>query len=216
MLRGIAPGKWLALALIRLGDLRFRQGRHVPALASYQEGFALSRTTDFWIGLVNGGSNMTELMLTNGEAERAIRQLKDLRDEQPPSRRTPLMSTLACHLLAAGDAAGMREAAREAINQGSAIGLTAAVAWAVEAVALLAATQGNVETAARLAGYTRIVHPSLATRTGAHKVVADRLYERLQAELPPESLALALAEGGRWPLGTAADQARRVLGPAPN
>ncbi len=213
VLRGIAPGKWLALTLIRLGDLRFRQGQNAPAVASYQEGFALSRTTDFWIGLVNGGSNMTELMLTNGEAERAIRQLKDLRDEQPPSRRTPLMSTLASHLLVAGDTAGMRDVAREAINQGSAIGLVAAVAWAVEGVALLAATEGNIDTAARLAGYARTVHPSLATRTGAHKVVADRLYERLQAELRPEALDLALAEGGKWSAATAADRARQVLGP---
>ena len=215
VLRGIAPGKWLALTLIRLGDLRFRQGQNAPALASYQEGFALSRTTDFWIGLVNGGSNMTELMLTNGEPERAIRQLKDLRDEQPPSRRTPLMSTLASHLLVAGDTAGMREAAREALNQGSAIGLTAAVAWAVEGVALLAATEGNVETAARLAGYARIVHPSLATRTGAHKVVADRLYALLTAGLSPDGLNSALAEGGRWSPGTAADRARSVLGQGP-
>ncbi|MFI4999082.1 MAG: ATP-binding protein [Reyranellales bacterium] len=213
VLRGIAPGKWLALALIRLGDLRFRQGQNAPALASYQEGFALSRTTDFWIGLVNGGSNMTELMLTNGETERALRQLKDLRDELPPSRRTPLMSTLASHLLVAGDAAAMREVASEAINQGSAIGLIAAVAWTVEGVALLAATEGNVDAAARLAGYARAVHPSIATRTGAHKVVAERLYELLAAGLSPEALESALAEGGRWTLGTAADRARAALGP---
>jgi predicted ATPase len=216
VLRDIAPGKWLALTLIRLGDLRFRQGQHVPALAHYQEGFALSRTTDFWIGLVNGGSNMTELMLTNGEAERAIHQLEDLRDELPPSRRTPLMSTLAAHLLVAGDTPGMRKVAREAINQGSAIGLRAAVAWTVETVALLAASEGNIETAARLAGYARVVHPSIATRTGAHRIVADRLYKLLAAGLSPEALNLALVEGGRWPPATAANQARSVLGQEPS
>lgn len=212
VLRALAPGKWLALALIRLGDLRFRQGRPAPAFANYQEGFTLSRSTDFWIGLVNGGSNMAELMFSTGEAERALDQLEDLRDELPPSRRTPLMSTLAAHLLVAGDTEGMRAAAREVIAQGSAIGLTSSVAWAVESVALLAAQEGRLDIAARLAGYARRVHPSIGTRAGSLKVVVERLQERLAAGLSAESLELGLAEGGRWPLATAAEQARDVLG----
>ena len=143
VLRGIAPGKWPALTLIRLGDLRFRQGKHVMALSAYNEGFDLSRATDFWIGLVNGGSNMTELMFHLGERDRALEQLESLRDELPPSRRTPLMSTLVSHLLVAGDLAGARRAAEEVIAQGSAIGLTSAVAWTVEAAAFLAAEQAS-------------------------------------------------------------------------
>jgi predicted ATPase len=212
VLRGIAPSKWLALTLVRLGDLRFRQGRHAAALAGYREGFAFSRATDFWIGLVNGGSNMAELLLSTGEADRALRQLRDLRDELPPSRRTPLMATLAAHLLIAGDVADMRRAAHEAISQGAAIGLTAAVAWTVEATALFAAQEGNIEGAARLAGYARAVHPSVATRAGSRKMVVNRLDEKLAAALSPEALDLAMAEGRRWPLGMAAHQAQLVLG----
>ncbi len=211
VLRGIAPGKWLALTLIRLGDLRFRQERTVPALANYQEGFALSRATEFWVGLVNGGSNMAELMYSTGEAERALRQLEGLRDELPPSRRTPLMATLSAHLLLAGQVGAMRRTAHEAIAQGAAIGLTAAVAWTVEAVALLAAMEGDIDAAARLAGYARAVHPSIATRAGSRKAVLERLNERLAAALSPESLALALTEGGRWPLATAAERARSAI-----
>lgn len=212
VLRALAPGKWLALALIRLGDLRFRQGKLAPAFANYQEGFTLSRSTDFWIGLVNGGSNMAELMFATGEVERALDQLEDLRDELPPSRRTPLMSTLTAHLLVAGDLEGMRIAAREVVAQGSAIGLTSSVAWVVESVALLAALNGRFDVAARLAGYARRVHPSIGTRAGSLKVVVERLQERLSAGLSVESLELGLAEGGRWPLATAAEQARLVLG----
>jgi tetratricopeptide (TPR) repeat protein len=212
VLRGMAPGKWLALTLIRLGDLRFRQGQHVAALANYQEGFSLSRATDFWIGLVNGGSNMAELLLSNGEGERALRQLQDLRDELPPSRRTPLMATLTRHLLLAGDTVAMRQAANETINRGSAIGLTGAVAWAAESVALLAALEGRIDEAAGLAGYARTVHPSIGTRAGSAKMVIDRLAPLLEAALPLESLTLALAEGGRWPAGLAAERARRVIG----
>ncbi len=211
VLRGIVPGKWLALTLIRLGDLRFRQERAAPALASYQEGFSLSRSTDFWIGLVNGGSNMAELMFSTGEAERARRQLEGLRDELPPNRRTPLMATLAAHLLLAGQMVEMRRTANEAIVQGAAIGLTAAVAWAVETVALLAAMEGDLGAAARLAGYARAVHPSIATRAGSRKAVVEKLNKRLEEGLSPEMLGLALAEGGRWPLATAAERARAAI-----
>jgi hypothetical protein len=211
VLRGAAPGKWLALTLIRLGDLRFRQGRHVLALAAYNEGFDLSRATDFWIGLVNGGSNMTELMFNLGERDRALEQLEGLRDELPPSRRTPLMSTLVSHLLVAGDLGGARRTAEEVITQGSAIGMTSAVAWTVEASALVAADRGDLDLAARLAGYTRSVHPSLATRSGGHRVVSDRLYRKLEEGLSAEALKSALSEGGRWTLAMAAERARSVF-----
>jgi predicted ATPase/DNA-binding winged helix-turn-helix (wHTH) protein len=211
VLRGMAPGKWLALTLIRLGDLRFRQARAAPALANYQEGFSLSRSTDFWIGLVNGGSNMAELMFSTGNTERALRQLESLRDELPPSRRTPLMATLSAHLLLAGRIEAMRQTASEAIVQGVAIGLTAAVAWTVETVALLAAMEGNIDAAARLAGYARSVHPSIATRAGSRKAVVERLNMTLQKGLSAESLDLALAEGGRWSLPMAAEYARSVI-----
>ncbi len=213
VLRAEPAGKWLALALVRLGDLWFRRQRLVAALASYQEGFALSRATDFWIGLVNGGSNMAELLLDLGEAPRALKQLEELRDELPAGRRTPLMSTLTAHLLVAGAIDDMRAAARETIEQGSAIGLVSAVAWAVESVALLAASRGDLENAARLAGYARSVHPSIATRAGSLKVVANRLYEKLAAGLAGEACDLLMAEGGRWTLSTAADRARAALGP---
>ncbi len=213
VLRGLEPGKWLALTLIRLGDLRFRQGRHAPALASYQEGFSLSRTTDFWIGLVNGGSNMAELLLNMGDARGALSQLQDLRDELPLGRRTPLMGTLMAHLLVAGDSPEMRRAARETIDQGSAIGLVSSVAWAVETIALLAADGSDLETAARMAGYARSVHPSLATRTGGYRIVAERLYKRLESGLSQETLKLLMAEGARWTLAQAAQKARSVLGP---
>ncbi len=211
VLRGIAPGKWLALTLIRLGDLRFRQERAEPALANYQEGFSLSRSTDFWIGLVNGGSNMAELMFSTGEAGKALRQLEALRDELPPSRRTPLMATLAAHLLLAGEIAAMRRTASEAIVQGAAIGLTAAVAWTVESVALLAAMEGDIDTAARLAGYARAIHPSIATRAGSRKAVVEKLNRRLEEGLSPERLRLAQLEGGRWPLATAFERARAAI-----
>ena len=121
------------------------------------------------------------------------------------------MATLSAHLLLAGQVEAMRQTANEAIVQGAAIGLTAAVAWTVEAVALLSAMKGDIDDAARLAGYARAVHPSIATRAGSRKAVVDRLNERLEAGLSAESLGLALAEGGRWSLLTAAERARLAI-----
>jgi len=207
VLRGVPAGKWLALTLVRLGDVRFRQGRLAMALASYQEGFALSRRFEFWIGLVNGGSNMAELLYAQGETDRALQQLRGLRDELPPSRRTPLMATLTAHLLLAGAAAEMRVVADEAISQGAAIGLTASLAWAVEAVALHTAMSGDFDNAARLSGYARRVHPSVATRAGSRKALVERLDQILTAKLPPDVLSAARADGGLWDARTAAERA---------
>ena len=148
------------------------------------------------------------------EADSALRQLLALRDELPPSRRTPLMGTLAAHLLLTGDWDGMRQAALETINQGAAIGLTAAVAWATEAVALYVAAEGDLGAAARLSGYARLVHPSVATRAGSRKVVVELLDDLLSAGLAPQAREAGLAEGGRWTLAAAADKARQALGAA--
>jgi predicted ATPase/DNA-binding winged helix-turn-helix (wHTH) protein len=210
VLRTLPPGKWLALTLIRLGDLWFRRGEADRALAYYHEGFALSRSTQFWIGLVNGGSNMAELMFASGQAAQALRQLQTLRDEQTLLRRTPLMATLSAHLLLAGQIDAMRQAATEAITQGAAIGLTAALAWTIEAVALLVAGTGDLPTAARLAGYARAVHPSLATRAGSRKEVLERLDAQLSA-LDAPTRVQALAEGAAWTAREAADRALAAL-----
>ena len=211
VLRSLAPGKWLALALIRLGDLRFRQGRATQALTYYQEGFGLSRMTQFWIGLVNGGSNMAELLFAQGKPEHALQQLRELQAELTPSRRAPLMATLSAHLLLARELPEMRLVAQEAIDQSNAIGLTAALAWTIKSVALLCANEGNMATAARLAGYARSVLPSIATRAGSRKVVAERLTTLLTADLGPAALASALREGACWSGRQAADVARRRL-----
>jgi len=97
------------------------------------------------------------------------------------------------------------------ISQGAAIGLTAALAWTIEAVALQAATVGTLVTAAQLAGYVRTIHPAAASRAGSRKAVAEQLEERLQTGLPPAELARAVGEGGRWSAWSAAEVALLVL-----
>ena len=85
------------------------------------------------------------------------------------------------------------------------------MAWAAEAVALLAAMEGKIDDAVGLAGYARAVHPSIATRAGSPKEVVERL-QPLLAKLAPETLKSGLAEGGRWSMAMAADRIRQALG----
>jgi hypothetical protein len=98
-----------------------------------------------------------------------------------------------------------------ACQQAEVDGLTAAMAWTIEAVGLHAAMTGGPRYCPRLAGHARAVHPSVATRAGARKAVVERLDALLTAGLSPDVLPLALAEGGRWSARTAADRALFVV-----
>ena len=87
---------------------------------------------------------------------------------------------------------------REAITFARAIGLRGALGWAIEVLALLLAEANQLTQAARFAGYARMVHPSVATRTGGYREVFDRLEALLFSRLPSEELKRLLAEGMAW------------------
>ena len=198
ILRGQAPGKWLALTLVKRGDLLMRAGRFEEALGAYEEAMRLVRATGYWYGLMNGGSNMAELLFCLGQTERALRQLEDLRDELPPGLRTPLMATLAAHLALAGQAEQAGEAVREVAAHAPLLGFTGSLAWAAETLGLLMAAAGAPERAARLAGFARRVHPSVETRAGARREVFRRLDAALAEALAPAARQRLAAEGAGW------------------
>jgi predicted ATPase/DNA-binding winged helix-turn-helix (wHTH) protein len=210
VLRSQAPTKWLALCLVKLGDVRFRLGRLEAALAVYEEALRLSQTTGHWYGLMNGGSNMAELLFHLGQRERALAQLLQLREELLRGRRTPLMATLVAHLLIAGETAEALGAASEVITYARAIGLPAALAWTIEALALKQASAGSVVHAARLAGYARAVLPSVATRAGARREVYLRLDALLSQQLGGAERDALQAEGAAWSEQVAAEEAASV------
>ena len=106
ILRGETPNKWLALTLVKQGDVRFRLGELTSALAAYEEALRLTRTTGHWYGLMNGGSNMAQLLFHLGQRERALAQLRELQAELLPGRSAPLVATLSAHLLLAGGDSG--------------------------------------------------------------------------------------------------------------
>jgi tetratricopeptide (TPR) repeat protein len=204
ILRSQAPTKWLALCLVKQGDLLFRVGELTPALAAYEEALLLSRQTAYWYGLMNGGSNMCELLLTLGQRERALAQLRQLRAELLPGRSTPLVATLSAHLLIAGKRDEARAAVREAITFARAIGFTGALGWAIEVLALMLAETGALAQAARLNGYALMVHPSVATRRGGYHEVQGRLAALLNG-IPASDRGRLLAEGAGWSEAQAAD-----------
>ena len=207
VLRAQGPTKWLALCMVKQGDLRFRRGALDAALAAYQEAMRITGTTGNWYGLMNGGSNMAELLFHLGQREAALAQLLRLRDALLPGRRTPLVATLAAHLLLAGRPDDARGAAREAIVYARAIGLPAASAWTIEALGLLLAEQGAIEQAARFAGYARAVHPSVATRAGSRRAVFEQLDAHLAAALTADARDQLAQEGAAWTEAVAAEAA---------
>lgn len=214
VLRSQAPSKWLAVCLVKQGDLRFRLGELNAALAAYEEALRLSRATAFWYGLMNGGSNMAELLLVLGQGDRALAQLRQLHAELLPGRSTPLVATLAGHLLIAGQVEAARDAVREVITFARASGLRGALGWAIEVLALILAEAGVLAQAARFAAWALMVHPSVATRRGGHRDVRTRLDAILAARLAEDERARLGAEGRAWTEAEAAEEADAACGPA--
>lgn len=214
VLRSQPPTKWLALCLVKQGDLRFRLGDAEPALAAYEEAMQLTRSTAYWYGLMNGGSNMSELLLFLGQPERALTQLRQLRAELLPGRSTPLVATLSAHLLIAGQTEEARATVREAITFARAIGLVGALGWAIEVLALILAEDGQVAQAARFLGYALVVHPSVSTRRGGYHEVYRRLDALLSDGLPAAERQRLMAEGAAWSQPQAGEQAAAACGPA--
>lgn len=192
------PCKFLAFVLIRRGDLRMRQDRLEEARGHYARALDLTNWLGDWYGLVNGGSNMAELLFRLGEHEAALEHLLRLRDALPRGRRAPLVSTLVAHLLCAGRVREAELAAEEALLTGRFTGFGATVAWTVEAMALAAAQAADLMAAARLAGYAARHLPSAATRMGARREVHDRLDAAL-AGLPAERRATLAGLGAATP-----------------
>ena len=201
VLRRVPPGKWLTLCLVKLGDLRMRHGEDAAALAAYDEALLLARRTRHWYGLMNGGSNMAELLFQLDRRAEALAQLHGLRDELPMALRAPLTATLAAHLAVGDGEDRAREAAdaiAEVVDIAPAIGFDAALAWAIETLALLRARAGDPMQAARLAGYAAAVLPSPATRAGARRAVYCELQALLERAPAGSECRRLSAQGAAW------------------
>ena len=210
VLRHVMPGKWLALVLVRQGDLQMRNGDNAAALAAYEEAMSLAKRTRYWYGLTNGGANMADLMFQLGRGEQALAQLRQMRSILPPGPRTPLTCTLASHLAVAGSAQEASEALDEVVALAPGIGYGSALARGMETLALLRAESGDAAVAARLAGYAWAAMPPV-TRWGAPRAVFERLKEVLGEALAPTDLARYMQQGAAWDEAAAAVEAKAAL-----
>ncbi len=205
ILRTQRPNKFLALCLVKQADLLLRQGKLEQSYDRYEEAMRIVRSIGHWYGLMTCASNMADLLLLRGEPDRALRQLRETRGELPRALRSPHVATLAAHLTLAGQTEEACEAAREVADCAPAAGLTGAVGWIAETLGLLRLREGDARLAARLAGFARRVHPSIATRAGARREVFRLLEAGLLEALADEERARLLAEGAAWGADEAAD-----------
>ena len=210
VLRPVMPGKWLALVLIRKGDVHMRAGENGAALAAYEEALELAYRTGHWYGLTNGGANMADLLFQLGRAEEALTRLRTLRRILPLGPRTPLTCTLAAHLAMAELPEEASEAIAEVVTMAPGIGYGSALARSMETLALLHVEAGRAPVAARLAGYAWATMPP-ATRWGAPRAVFQRLETALAAALSPGDRERYHHQGAAWDEASAAVEAKAAL-----
>jgi predicted ATPase/DNA-binding winged helix-turn-helix (wHTH) protein/tetratricopeptide (TPR) repeat protein len=207
VLRTRPSTKFLALCLVKQADLLLRQNRLDESYERYDEAMRIIRSIGHRYGLSTCASNMADLLRMRGEPERALRQLADTRSELPRELRSPHVATFAAHLALSGDWEAAYEAAREVTLLAPATGLSGALGWIAETLALLRIEAGDLACAARLAGFARRVHPSTATRAGARREVFLRVDAALGAMLAPIERARLEREGADWTDTAAADAA---------
>jgi hypothetical protein len=114
-----------------------------------------------------------------------------------------LTATLAAQLVIADQPGDAADAIAEVVDIAPAIGFTASLAWAIEALALLRARDGDAAVAARLAGYAGTILPSPATRAGARRAVFAELNATLARLLPADGLDSLKLQGAGWTEATA-------------
>jgi predicted ATPase/DNA-binding winged helix-turn-helix (wHTH) protein len=202
LLRQGPPGKWLGLCLVRLGDLRARNGQFDTGLAAYAEALAIATATGHIYGMTNAGSNMADLLHLMGRAPEALAQLRRLHATLPLGPRTPLTATMAAHLAIGGFQSETLDAIAEVVGVAPPIGFSGALARTLEPLALLRVAAGDAVTAARLAGYARTAMPA-KTRWAVPRLVYERLNAALAVALSDTERYSLLQQGAAWQEETA-------------
>ena len=134
--RGIGNLHFFANALIRLGDVKQRQGRYAEARAHYIESLESARGLDILITIVRAFQGLAQVMLAQGAAGRAARLLGALdalkaarHVSMPPFDMEILSKTAAAVRAAAGD-----ESFQSAWDGGATLSLEQALAFAAEEI----------------------------------------------------------------------------------
>ncbi len=211
LLRVGPPTKWLALCLIRRGDVENLSGDREAAVKRYREAIAMCHASGHWYGLMLGASNMADSLFELGRADEAIALASNVASLLSPAQRLPLTSIQVTHLAALGRYDEAHGHIRDIVVGAGAAGLETVLGRMLEMLALLAIEAGEAAAAAHMTGCAMRIYGTERERFGGRAVVFTRLTEALTRALPEAHRALLTAEGATWSDSTAIDKASSFL-----
>jgi len=164
-------------------------------------------------GVVNAQIAIAEMEYASGDAEAAVRTVRELINGNLHNLRQLALGlgNLTSYLLALGQT---REAALVAFNglhKARALRWPAAVARVLEHLALIAALTGDPEKAARLLGHTvAFYRQGTASREYTEQTSYDRLVEDLREKMTADRVRELMSEGAEWTEDCASEKAFQV------
>jgi tetratricopeptide (TPR) repeat protein len=188
------------MELLRLGLVAHERGDHAAATARYEQVVHLSRPNGDMPLLDIALGNLADIALREGRFEESAALSTESVELEAESglrdRAAVTLLNLGSALLGMGRAAEAEERFAESLTLARELGLAEDPGYALDGLAAAAAALGQPERAARLAGAADAVFRSVGIRI--QQFEADRREEvlsRLRAELGPEALAAAMAQG---------------------
>ena len=206
--RPFSPNKDLATALAHTGSVHFLNAEHDVARRFNEEALAMRRALGDRTGVLGSFINLAELFFLEGDTDAALRYALEADAEalacNALSTRALILANIAGYRLSTGDLGGARQSAREALALNRALGQEDYAIICLEHLALATALEGDLHTAALLAGHTNAFYRRTAQlRDRLEQAGYDRLMAQLRADIPAPTLKALLDEGALWAPETA-------------
>jgi len=203
VLRPLGPTKFLIMLLNMTGGLHFHAGQMEAARAVTGEARDLARRLGARNLRDSFTINLAECDLAEGQLDAAIARGREAvvscRAGGSLLTLSGSLRNLSGYLIRAGDLAAGRATAQEALRLAQSLGDGIKVTLSLEHLALAAALEGDVATAARLVGYGDACHARLSqTRQRNEQAARETVQARLEAGLDAETRARLMAEGAAW------------------
>jgi predicted ATPase len=191
LLRGEPASKALVSCLRAQAVFRLRGGQPAVAHAELEEALSIARRLRSPRDVALTLGSMAELHCSVGRMEEAIEVAQEaLASLEPVQARSAwvqhIAGAVASYRLAEGDIARARPIIVERLTAARLMGLPHEVAANLERLALIAALEGSLDTAARLFGYVESRHAQRGVlRSFGSQVVHDRLLAALRQRTSP-------------------------------
>jgi tetratricopeptide (TPR) repeat protein len=189
-----------ARAVDRLALAAGQRGNYARATALHEEVAVLSRETDDDSLLCVALGNLADIALNEGDFERAVARSTEAVDiarrTKNVERAATSLGNLGSALLGSGRVDEANECFAESLRSSDEIGSAVTVGYALEGLGAAAAAVGDFEHSARLLGAADETFQALGTTPQTfEKRRRDDTLARLRAELGPDRLEAAMAEG---------------------